>query len=400
MAVAAATDCLRGIDRATVDGVLFASTSYPYKEKQGAASSPRRSTCAATCVTADFGGSLRAGTTALRAALDAVKAGSAQQRPGRGRRLPPGRAALGARAQRRRRRRRVPDRRRRRRRDGRARSTRIADEIIDVWRTDGDPFVHTWEDRFVVEHGYRDSVVEVGEGPAREARPERRRTSPRRALYGPDARSHAGAGARARLRSQDAGAGPAVRQARQHRRRLRADAAGRRARERQGRATRCCWPATATAPTRSRCAVGDRDRAAQRPARRALAPRAPRRARRLRQVPALPAPASATEHDRRAGAGVSATMHFRDRDEDISFHGQRCRKCGPGAVPAPARLLHLLRARRVRPGAPRPTAPARCCRSPSTSSPAARPAAGRHDDRGRGRRARLPADDRRQRPRR
>lgn len=36
MAVAAATDCLRGIDRATVGGVLFASTSYPYKEKQGA----------------------------------------------------------------------------------------------------------------------------------------------------------------------------------------------------------------------------------------------------------------------------------------------------------------------------------------------------------------------------
>ena len=31
MAVAAATDCLRGIDRDHVGGVLFASTSYPYQ---------------------------------------------------------------------------------------------------------------------------------------------------------------------------------------------------------------------------------------------------------------------------------------------------------------------------------------------------------------------------------
>src|SRR5689334_22673123 len=37
MAVAAAIDCLRGVDRASVDAVLFASTSYPFKEKQAAA---------------------------------------------------------------------------------------------------------------------------------------------------------------------------------------------------------------------------------------------------------------------------------------------------------------------------------------------------------------------------
>ena len=35
----------------------------------------------------------------------------------------------------------------------------VSDEIIDVWRTEGDPFVHAWEDRFVVDHGYRDNVV-------------------------------------------------------------------------------------------------------------------------------------------------------------------------------------------------------------------------------------------------
>ena len=37
MAVAAAVNCLRGFDRNSVDGVFFASTSYPFREKQGAA---------------------------------------------------------------------------------------------------------------------------------------------------------------------------------------------------------------------------------------------------------------------------------------------------------------------------------------------------------------------------
>ncbi len=37
MAVAAARDCLKGVDRAAVGGVYFASTTAPYKEKQSAA---------------------------------------------------------------------------------------------------------------------------------------------------------------------------------------------------------------------------------------------------------------------------------------------------------------------------------------------------------------------------
>src|SRR3989454_9100198 len=77
MAVAAAIDCLRGIDRASVDGVVFASTSYPFKEKQGAAIVARALDLRRDVTTADVGDSLRAGTTALRGALDAVKAGAA-----------------------------------------------------------------------------------------------------------------------------------------------------------------------------------------------------------------------------------------------------------------------------------------------------------------------------------
>jgi len=78
MAVAAATDCLRGADRAAVDGVLFASTSYPYREKQAASLVAKALDLRRDVVTADFADSVRAGTTALRSAFDAVKAGSAR----------------------------------------------------------------------------------------------------------------------------------------------------------------------------------------------------------------------------------------------------------------------------------------------------------------------------------
>jgi hydroxymethylglutaryl-CoA synthase len=41
----------------------------------------------------------------------------------------------------------------------------------------------------------------------------------------------------------------------------------------------------------------------------------------------------ASEHDRRAGAGLSATKHFRDRDEDLTLLAQRCRRCGQTQFP-------------------------------------------------------------------
>ena len=78
MAVAAARDCLTGIDRASIGGLYFASTTAPYKRSRARLSSPpswawrrKRSpwTSPAPC---------RSGTNALRAALDAVVSGSAQ----------------------------------------------------------------------------------------------------------------------------------------------------------------------------------------------------------------------------------------------------------------------------------------------------------------------------------
>ncbi|MCI0347248.1 MAG: 3-hydroxy-3-methylglutaryl CoA synthase, partial [Chloroflexi bacterium] len=77
MGVEAALACLAGRDTSELDAVFFATTTSPYAEKQGAA------TIAAvldrpSALTSDVTGSLRAATTALRSALDAVAAGTAR----------------------------------------------------------------------------------------------------------------------------------------------------------------------------------------------------------------------------------------------------------------------------------------------------------------------------------
>jgi 3-hydroxy-3-methylglutaryl CoA synthase len=77
MGVEAALAATAGRDLSDLDAVFFATTTSPYAEKQAAA------TIAAvldrpTALTADVTGSLRAATTALRQALDAVAAGSAR----------------------------------------------------------------------------------------------------------------------------------------------------------------------------------------------------------------------------------------------------------------------------------------------------------------------------------
>ena len=77
MAVAAARDCLKGIDCTSIGGLYFASTTAPYKEKQCAALIAAVLDLVPEAVTIDFSGSLRCGTNALKAALDAVVSGCA-----------------------------------------------------------------------------------------------------------------------------------------------------------------------------------------------------------------------------------------------------------------------------------------------------------------------------------
>jgi 3-hydroxy-3-methylglutaryl CoA synthase/uncharacterized OB-fold protein len=200
MGVAAAVDCLRGLDRATVDGCFFASTTYPLREKQAAALVARALDLRRDVRTADFSSSLRAGTGALQAALDAVAAGSARRvlvvasdcrlaapRGALEAKLGDGAAAIL-----------VADRDAILALEG---AFSVADEIQDLWRVEGDRFTHTWEDRFVVDEGYTPVVVEAvkglfektGRGPA---------DFTRAALYAPDQRSLAGAARRLGLRPE------------------------------------------------------------------------------------------------------------------------------------------------------------------------------------------------------
>jgi hydroxymethylglutaryl-CoA synthase len=79
MATEAATDCLAGLRWEQVDGSHFASTTAPYKEKECSTLAAMAADLKPEVITADLGSSLRAGTAALRAALDAVASGSASQ---------------------------------------------------------------------------------------------------------------------------------------------------------------------------------------------------------------------------------------------------------------------------------------------------------------------------------
>ncbi len=74
MAVAAGADCLEGFDRESLDAVYFASTTAPYKERQNA-NIVAGALCAREEIrSADFTGSLKAGTGALLSALEFVSA--------------------------------------------------------------------------------------------------------------------------------------------------------------------------------------------------------------------------------------------------------------------------------------------------------------------------------------
>ncbi|MFC1939963.1 hydroxymethylglutaryl-CoA synthase [Chloroflexota bacterium] len=153
MSVAAAMDCLKDTDPKTVDALFLATTTAPYKERQN-------STIAATALdmredtrNADFANSLKAGTSAMLAAMDALNAGSVRSALVTAADIRLGAAngenemAFG---------------------DGSAAllfgkekvaveiegSYTLSDDIADNWRAHDDTFVRSWEDRFAMEEGY------------------------------------------------------------------------------------------------------------------------------------------------------------------------------------------------------------------------------------------------------
>jgi 3-hydroxy-3-methylglutaryl CoA synthase len=160
MAVEAAIDCLTGVDAKKVDGLFFATTTSPYKEKQCSALMAVPLDLRADIRTADVTTSLRAGTTALALAFDTIRAGSANSvlvatadmrlgaPAGMGeQQMGDGAAALllgnqnviaeilGAYS--------------------------ISDELAGTWRSEEDKFVRSGEDRFVMDEGYSKYVPQA-----------------------------------------------------------------------------------------------------------------------------------------------------------------------------------------------------------------------------------------------
>ncbi|HCX89188.1 MAG: 3-hydroxy-3-methylglutaryl CoA synthase [Deltaproteobacteria bacterium CG12_big_fil_rev_8_21_14_0_65_43_10] len=159
MAVEAGMDCLSGFNREEINALYFASTTAPYREKQAAALIANALALPRNISTADFSGSLRAGTNAIMAAMDAVSADPSRNVlviasdcrlgvPGSNfeQVFGDGAAALIV---------------------GSSGNVRIlksyshAEEIIDIWRTQEDRYVKMWEERFVFLEGYIANVREA-----------------------------------------------------------------------------------------------------------------------------------------------------------------------------------------------------------------------------------------------
>jgi hydroxymethylglutaryl-CoA synthase len=154
MAVEAVRDLLGNNEGREVDGLIFATTTSPYSEKQVSAMIATVADPRHDVRTADYSGSLRSATTAILAALDSVKAGSASNVivTAADTRLAPPKSA-GERV------------------FGDAASAlqlggdkviaeliashSTTDEMTDVWRRSGDQFVSGWEERFSVTQGYQ-----------------------------------------------------------------------------------------------------------------------------------------------------------------------------------------------------------------------------------------------------
>jgi 3-hydroxy-3-methylglutaryl CoA synthase len=163
MAVEAALDCLQGMERREVDGLFFASTTAPYREKQTACLVSTVADLGGQVHTADLGNSLRAGTSALRMACHAVQAGTHQgvlvtaadsrlgyPRSDMEQAFGDGAAAILVGSQ------------------GAVAELEamhsLCNEMMDVWRNPEDTFVRSWENRWVLAEGYGVLVRAAVEG--------------------------------------------------------------------------------------------------------------------------------------------------------------------------------------------------------------------------------------------
>jgi len=163
MAVAAAIDCLSGIDRQKMDGLYFGTTTQPYMVRQNSAIVAAVLDLQPNIRTADFVGSTKSGTGALLAALDAVKGGDATNvlvcasdcragKPGGPQEhlYGDGAAALLV------------------GNDGVVATLEghysVSYDFPDRWKSTGERFEHAWEDRFIRDSGFSKIIPEAISG--------------------------------------------------------------------------------------------------------------------------------------------------------------------------------------------------------------------------------------------
>jgi len=326
LAVAAATDCLGDRERKQVDALYFATTSSPFREKQAATFIARALDLRADIATIDFTGTLRAAAGALLAAVHAVKAEPHKRIlvVAADARLAAPRSPLEANL-------------------GDAAAAFLigsgdavavigdafahVDEIYDVWRAEHDDYLRSWEDRFNVLHGYRDNLLAACRGLMQQSGTTAGDYA-RAVLAGPDGRSVSDA-ARALGFKTDKLQDPLF-----------------------GRVGNCgaafapllLVAALENAHAGDKLLVGFYGDGAEALAVEVRAPAAPRhridwylaRGTALRSYDSYlkSRHLDAGEHDRRGGEGVPATVHYRERDADINFRGQRCTQCGTVHFPA------------------------------------------------------------------
>lgn len=188
MGVEAAIDCLRGMDRRIVDGLYFATVSPPYIEKQSASIIRAAADLREDIFTADMAHSLRGASSALKAAEDAVKAGSAKNVMivASDSRLAAPNSTFEAEFG-----------------DGAAAlligntdviatiegSYHLSSEFIDIWRKPGDTYMQVWEDRFIREEGYLKILPQAVKALYKKLNLDPK-TITKAAFYAPEARAH------------------------------------------------------------------------------------------------------------------------------------------------------------------------------------------------------------------
>jgi 3-hydroxy-3-methylglutaryl CoA synthase len=190
MACDAALNALHARDGRRIGACFFASTTPPYLEKSSAALLAAVADLGPGILTADLGGSLRCGTTALRLALDTVTAGTAVEAlvaaadlrpvaPGTAEEIQLGDGAGAVLVG----------------REGVIATYEggyhVSREFTDVWRGPGDRYLTVLSDlTFVKAHGLDKHIAEAVEGALR-ATGRKREDIAKIVLYGPDPRTHA-----------------------------------------------------------------------------------------------------------------------------------------------------------------------------------------------------------------